>query len=164
MRFRFALTVVTVLLILPSRFSFASTIHVPIDQPNIQAGIDAASNGDVVLVVAGTYVETIDFTGKEIVLRSETGADETLIDGNQSGTVVRITGTETVLDGFNIFNGKNDGSPSGGGIYCGSGSPEIKNCTIAGNSAAKSSFDKIRFASIRDRAMTETRAALKRLW
>ena len=33
----------------------AATIHVPDDQPTIQAGIDAASAGDTVLVACGDY-------------------------------------------------------------------------------------------------------------
>src|SRR5262249_30756406 len=35
----------------------ASTIRIPADQPTIQAGIDAAQAGDVVLVSPGTYAE-----------------------------------------------------------------------------------------------------------
>ena len=40
------------------------TIHVPADQVTIQAAINAASNGDTVVVEPGTYVEKINFLGK----------------------------------------------------------------------------------------------------
>ena len=46
----------------------AATIHVPTDQPTIQAGIDNAVNGDTVLVASGTYVENINFLGKAITV------------------------------------------------------------------------------------------------
>jgi len=48
----------------------AVVINVRGDQPTIQAGIDAAVNGDEVVVAPGTYVETINFLGKAITLRS----------------------------------------------------------------------------------------------
>ena len=53
----------------------AADIHVPGDQPTIQAGINAASNGDVVLVADGTYTgsgnKNLDFLGRAITVRSE---------------------------------------------------------------------------------------------
>jgi hypothetical protein len=50
---------------------FARTIiHVPSDQPTIQAAINAAHNGDWVVVSPGTYLENIDFLGKAITVKS----------------------------------------------------------------------------------------------
>ena len=46
--------------------SAGNVIHVPGDQPTIQAGIGAATNGDTVLVAAGIYYENINFNGKAI--------------------------------------------------------------------------------------------------
>ena len=52
--FRFILIVLFVFTL--SAFpALAATIHVPIDLPNIQLGIDVALNGDIVMVAPGTY-------------------------------------------------------------------------------------------------------------
>ncbi|HTS34944.1 MAG TPA: choice-of-anchor Q domain-containing protein [Candidatus Solibacter sp.] len=86
----------------------AITIHVPADQSTIQAAIDAANTGDLVLVSPGTYTENIDFHGKAITVRSMSGAPTTIIDGGNVGTVVTFqTGetTKSVLTGFTIQHG-----------------------------------------------------------
>ena len=113
----------------------AATILVPADQPTIQTGIEAALGGDIVLVAPGTYVENINFLGKEITVQSESGSDVTVIDGNQAGSVVYFDNGETegaVLEGFAIRNGN---AYDGGGIFCLSSSPTITNCTISENIA-----------------------------
>lgn len=52
----------------------STTIHVPADQPTIQAAINASTNGDVVEIADGTYTGTgnknIVFGGKRIEVRS----------------------------------------------------------------------------------------------
>ena len=69
-------------LILYSTVIFGATIHVPGDYATIQAGIDAASNGDTVLVGPDTYVENISFRDKGLVIMSTDGPGSNVIDGN----------------------------------------------------------------------------------
>ena len=84
----------------------ATTIHVPGDYSTIQAGINAASNGDTVLVADGTYYENIDFFGKRIVLKSENGAETTIIEiGTTDIPVVSFHNGEdrlSMIRGFTI--------------------------------------------------------------
>jgi len=46
----------------------AATINIPADYATIQLGINAASNGDIVLAQPGTYVENINYNGKTLLL------------------------------------------------------------------------------------------------
>ena len=116
-----------------------ATIYVPENHATIQGAIDASSNGDVVIVRAGTYMENIDFIGKAITVKSEPGAILTRIDGGQAGPVVTLQngeGPDSILDGFSITNGH---SSDGGGIYCDFASPTVRNNRIHGNSVTKGS-------------------------
>src|SRR4051794_20228598 len=64
--------------------TFGAQINVPADQPTIQAGINAAVNGDTVLVAPGTYNESITIAGKDIVVISSGGPNVTFIDAHRT--------------------------------------------------------------------------------
>lgn len=121
--------------------SIAATIHVPADYATIQEGINSAFEGDLILVAPGTYMENIDFFGKPITLQSEAGAQETIINGNMSGSVVTFANEESeesIIEGFTLMNGSGTANGPriyGGGIYCLRSSPIIRDCAITGNSA-----------------------------
>ena len=126
----------------------ADIIHVPVDQPTIQAGIDAAVNGDEVIVAPGTYPEIIDFDGKAITLRSSSGAAVTIIDATSVAAlpdgkpVVRCDNGETsttILDGFTITGGTGDTAvygattSAGGGMFNSHTNPTVRNCAFVNN-------------------------------
>jgi hypothetical protein len=119
---------------------------------SIQEAIDASSNGDTVLVAAGTYYEHIDFKGRAIVVEGA-GAAFTTIDGSHSyGSCVVFRSGEarsSVLKGFTITGGTGTGPPPpaccrhGGGIYILDAEPSVVNNVITGNAAStQSSYGK----------------------
>lgn len=106
---------------------------VPADYDSIEAAIEAADNGDEIIVDPGTYNERIDFLGKAVVVRSRDGAAATVIDGGFKGSVVTFKsgeGPSSVLEGFTITNGD---AGNGAGIYCNGSSPVIRNNVICAN-------------------------------
>jgi predicted outer membrane repeat protein len=113
------------------------------DFTTIQAAIDAASNGDRIVVVEGTYNETINFLGKGIYLRSSSPSDPDVIantiisgSGNAGSSVVRFDsgeGSDATIHGFTIRNGTD--AVRGGGMYIRNSAPSILNCTFENNSA-----------------------------
>ena len=127
------------------------------DFETIQAGIDAANDGDIVLVAPGEYITTepITFRGKAITVQSEVGPDQTTIrmgtptDPDRASVVI-LENNETadsVLDGFTITGGKGSWAfiPTkawtggygcvGGGIFFKASSGTLRNCAIVQNIA-----------------------------
>ena len=82
---------------------------------SIQSGINFSSDADSVTVAAGTYVENINFRGRNIQVVGAS-RETTIIDGDSSGSVVTFNHGEdstAVLSGFTITNGA---AENGGGI------------------------------------------------
>ncbi len=130
------------------------TVFVPAQYESINFAIQAASQGDTVLVSPGTYYEHIDFAGKDIVLASHFVLDSnpvyigvTQISGEvssnpDSGTVIIFQNGEsnaaqligfTIRDGFGTLVG---GRYIGGGILCRNNShPKICHNIIRNNNS-----------------------------
>ncbi len=156
--------IIMLLIMLPL---FSVTIHIPAEYSTIQSGINAASNGDTVIVAPDTYFENINFSGKSILLTSYFVFDHdtqyissTIIDGStylnpDSASVVSFCNCEyegSILQGFTITGGSgttwidpelpNLTWHSGGGIFIYYASPIIRNNIITSNTVENNgSFD-----------------------
>jgi hypothetical protein len=127
-------------------------LYVPADYTTIQAAIDQCWDGDTVWVADGTYTgpgnRDIDFKGKAITVRSENGPQACIIDCQGSkddlhrGFYFHHRETQdSILDGFTITGGHQEGNSAdgticrGSGILCNASSPTIKNCIFRNNFA-----------------------------
>jgi hypothetical protein len=121
--------------------ALAAIIHVPLEQPTIQAGITAAATGDTVLVDAGSYIENVDFGNRTITVASLylTTGDSTYVDDTvirplvPSTPVVTFAGgqpRQARLCGFTVTGAL---PADGCGIHCVNSSPTIDHNRIWSN-------------------------------
>jgi hypothetical protein len=129
------------------------------DYPTIQAAIDAAAAGDVVILQTGTYTgngnRDIDFKGKAITVKGATGDPNTCIIDCQGTSTSPHRGfkfvsgetTASVLEAIKIINGygpneNRKGAPysAGGAIFCKGSAPTVKKCILSNNSAYSTSY------------------------
>ena len=127
----------------------ATVLQVPSEYPTIQSAIDAAVDGDTVLVAEGTYTgdgnRDLDFGGKNLCVMSENGPARTIIDCEGDSLDLHRgfnfhsgEDSTSVVQGFTITNGYVPGN--GGGIYCRNANPLILRNTIADNYASPGSW------------------------
>jgi len=122
----------------------ADAIVVPGNFSSIQAAIDAASDGDTIVVLPGSYSENINFLGKAITVQSTDPSDPTVVDAtiiegtNIDRSIVTFSRGETgasMLAGFTIRRKSPYEPYSGGGIYVREADPTIRNNHIVSNTA-----------------------------
>ncbi|MCK5783055.1 MAG: hypothetical protein KAH06_01295, partial [Desulfobacterales bacterium] len=132
--------------------AISQIIYVPADQQTIQERIDAAIDGDTVLVDTGIYYENINFNGKAILVSSKYLLDgdtnfinNTIINGsgeldnpNMGSVVTFMSGEDTtsILNGFTITGGSGleiAQMRMGGGIVCFQSGAKIVNNKILDN-------------------------------
>lgn len=120
------------------------TVHatmrsVPSSYPTIQKAINAAQNGDEVVVAPGVYRENIEIVGKYITVRSLSDYNETTIAGNPGKTPVMIQnvpyrdGAKTQLSGFKITGGYSPDGQGGGITIANNADPVIASNKIENN-------------------------------
>jgi len=104
------------------------------DVLTIQAGIDAAVAGDLVLVRPGVYSGpgnvALDFGGKAISVVSEAGAAVTVIDCGGTERALHFhsgEGHDSVFRGFTVTGGA---AALGGAILCQNASPTVALCQL----------------------------------
>lgn len=131
--------------LLPLGFSSAQAADriVPFVYPTIQEGVDAAAEGDRVLVFDGTYTgpgnHDIDLGTRNIVIESRSGNPAVcIIDCQKAGRAFLITGGQTEstrISGFTIKNGQASSGDNGGAIRVRSSQLTLSNCVFTANSA-----------------------------
>ncbi len=119
------------------------TLLVPSEYSTIQSAIDAASNGDSVLVSAGTYVENIVWAATNGIKLIGSGEQDCIIDGDSLASVIRfeqdlggIIDSTTLITGFTIQNGYAlAAATGGGGMFLYDANPTLTDVIISGNMA-----------------------------
>jgi len=133
-RFLVAGLVLSVILVIgTSIYATGKTYYVPKDFATLQEAINAAKDGDTIVLAEGTYEGNIYFKGKSITLKS-TEPDNpdvvanTIIEGTEKGSVITVDSNSTIK-GLTITSTNSDCR----GIYVKNANPTIENCTIIDN-------------------------------
>jgi parallel beta-helix repeat protein len=117
---------------IPSAQADPATIYVPDDYPTIQDAVDNADPSDTIIVRDGTYTENVDVDKGHLTIRSENGADYTIVAAvNTNDHVFNVTTDYVNISGFTVERAT-EGRSSG--IYLlGACNCDISNCIASNN-------------------------------
>jgi len=127
-----------------SASALADDLLVPSQYPTIQAAIDAAVDGDQIIIAAGTYRELLDTLGKAVTLRSLDPSSPSVVaetvlsgdldaDGSPDGTVVTCNSGETMLTRIEGVTIRDGSAPAGGGVLVDQAAITIDRCIFTMN-------------------------------
>jgi parallel beta-helix repeat protein len=114
------------ILILSSGIGTADEIFVQSGE-SIQAAVNNAVSGDMIIVKPGTYTENINVTVHNLVIKSESGnpTNTIIIAKDPAVDVFSVESNKVTISGFKIMESKKDHA----GIYM----YQCKNCTVENN-------------------------------
>jgi len=103
------------------------------DYKNLYQGINNIYDGDTLLIADGTYGgsmnKNLDLEGKNIVIISEDGSDNCILDGENAGFAFTLENSEsTVIQGLTFKNFYNP--TDGGAIHSENSSLHLENCVF----------------------------------
>lgn len=87
-----------------------ATLHVPDDHDTIQAAVDAAAPGDLILVAPGTYTEAVNVETDDLTIRG-LDRNEVILDGEfELDNGIRVLGADGVaIENMTARNYTNNG-------------------------------------------------------
>lgn len=100
----------------------------------IQSAIDASETGDVIYVSEGTYYENVVLTKSGIAIMGK-NKEKTIIDGQKTGSVIRIETNDVTISGFTIRNNGGSGKEDAGVSLYNANNNIIANSIFVNNTA-----------------------------
>ena len=108
-----------------------AAIYVPDDYPTIQDAVNAASDGDTIIVRDGTYTENVKVY-KRLTIQSENCAENCIVQAaNSSDYVFEVLENYVNISGLTV-----EGANGTSGIYLGG----VSHCNISNNKASNNHF------------------------
>lgn len=119
----------------------AATLNVGQGQTysTIQSAIDASQTGDVIYVNEGTYYENVVLTKSGIAIMG-TNKEKTIIDGQKTGSVIRIETNDVTISGFTLRNNGGSGKEDAGVSLYNANNNMIANSIFENNTAGIAMF------------------------